>query len=131
MCCDLCMLASRGKTKGGWFFILGFNMLKPNMSNTISIGTCSSDLYIHYFFETSGTASCGTTGTYTEHLLRQTTSMPDNFYTRHFLHQAPFSPFLPNTVLQQTSFTPHNFYTKHPCTPETVACPTMSPRFAT
>ena len=27
-----------------------------------SIGTCSSDLYIHYFFETSGTASCGTTG---------------------------------------------------------------------
>ena len=24
---------------------------------------CSSDLYIHYFFETSGTASCGTTGT--------------------------------------------------------------------
>ena len=45
-----CMLASRGKTKGGWFFILGFNMLKPNMSNTISIGTCSSDLYIHYFF---------------------------------------------------------------------------------
>ena len=56
------MLASRGKTKGGWFFILGFNMLKPNMSNTISIGTCSSDLYIHYFFETSGTASCGTTG---------------------------------------------------------------------
>ena len=37
-------------------------MLKPNMSNTISIGTCSSDLYIHYFFETSGTASCGTTG---------------------------------------------------------------------
>ena len=63
MCCDLCMLDSRGKTKGGWFFILGFNMLKPNMSNTISIGTCSSDLYIHYFFETSGTASCGTTGT--------------------------------------------------------------------
>ena len=56
------MLASRGKTKGGWFFILGFNMLKPNMSNTISIGTCSSDLYIDYFFETSGTASCGTTG---------------------------------------------------------------------
>ena len=56
------MLDSRGKTKGGWFFILGFNMLKPNMSNTISIGTCSSDLYIHYFFETSGTASCGTTG---------------------------------------------------------------------
>ena len=64
MCCDLCMLDSRGKTKGGWFFILGFNMLKPNMSNTISIGTCSSDLYIHYFFETSGTASCGTTGIY-------------------------------------------------------------------
>ena len=58
------MLDSRGKTKGGWFFILGFNMLKPNMSNTISIGTCSSDLYIHYFFETSGTASCGTTGIY-------------------------------------------------------------------
>ena len=58
------MLDSRGKTKGGWFFILGFNMLKPNMSNTISIGTCSSDLYIHYFFETSGTASCGTTGMY-------------------------------------------------------------------
>ena len=57
------MLDSRGKTKGGWFFILGFNMLKPNMSNTISIGTCSSDLYIDYFFETSGTASCGTTGT--------------------------------------------------------------------
>ena len=56
------MLDSRGKTKGGWFFILGFNMLKPNMSNTISIGTCSSDLYIHYFFETSGAASCGTTG---------------------------------------------------------------------
>ena len=27
-----------------------------------SIGTCSSDLYIDYFFETSGTASCGTTG---------------------------------------------------------------------
>ena len=59
------MLDSRGKTKGGWFFILGFNMLKPNMSNTISIGICSSDLYIHYFFETSGTASCGTTGIYT------------------------------------------------------------------
>ena len=59
------MLDSRGKTKGGWFFILGFNMLKPNMSNTISIGTCSSDLYIDYFFETSGTASCGTTGRYT------------------------------------------------------------------
>ena len=29
-----------------------------------SIGTCSSDLYIDYFFETSGTASCGTTGIY-------------------------------------------------------------------
>ena len=56
------MLDSRGKTKGGWFFILGFNMLKPNMSNTISIGTCSSDLYIDYFFETSGAASCGSTG---------------------------------------------------------------------
>ena len=62
-------LDSRVKTKGGWFFILGFNMLnfqicqtQPNMSNTISIGTCSSDLYIDYFFETSGTASCGTTG---------------------------------------------------------------------
>ena len=29
-----------------------------------SIGTCSSDLYIDYSFETSGTASCGTTGIY-------------------------------------------------------------------
>ena len=29
-----------------------------------SIGTCSSDLYIDYFFETSGTASCGSTGIY-------------------------------------------------------------------
>ena len=28
-----------------------------------SIGTCSVDLYILYLFETSGTASCGTTGT--------------------------------------------------------------------
>ena len=27
-----------------------------------SIGTCSVDLYILYLFETSGTASCGTTG---------------------------------------------------------------------
>ena len=27
-----------------------------------SIGACSSDLYTDYFFETSGTASCGTTG---------------------------------------------------------------------
>ena len=45
------MLDSRGKTKGGWFFILGFNMLKPNMSNTISIGTCSSDLYIDKFLK--------------------------------------------------------------------------------
>ena len=29
-----------------------------------SIGTCSVDLYILYLFETSGTASCGTTGIY-------------------------------------------------------------------
>ena len=27
-----------------------------------SIGTCSVDLYMLYLFETSGTASCGTTG---------------------------------------------------------------------
>ena len=27
-----------------------------------SIGTCSVDLYLLYLFETSGTASCGTTG---------------------------------------------------------------------
>ena len=27
-----------------------------------SIGTCSFDLYLLYLFETSGTASCGTTG---------------------------------------------------------------------
>ena len=27
-----------------------------------SIGTCSVDLYILYLFETSGAASCGTTG---------------------------------------------------------------------
>ena len=32
------------------------------MSNTISIGKVFFDLYIDYFFETSGTASCGTTG---------------------------------------------------------------------
>ena len=51
-------------------------------------------------------------------------STPDNFYTRHFLHQAPFTPLSPNTVLQQTSLTPHNFYTRGllhqtPFTPET------------
>ena len=58
------MLDSRVKTKGGWLFILGFNIsVKPNMSNTISIGKVFFDfLYIDYFFETSGTASCGTTG---------------------------------------------------------------------
>ena len=39
------------KQKEGVFFILGFNMLKPNMSNTISIGTCSSDLYIDKFLK--------------------------------------------------------------------------------
>ena len=33
-----------------------------------SIGTCSVDLYILYLFETSGTASCGTTGNYSYEL---------------------------------------------------------------
>ena len=28
----------------------------------VAIGTCSVDLYLLYLFETSGTASCGTTG---------------------------------------------------------------------
>ncbi len=38
------------------------------MSHTISIGTFFSDLYILYItlpFETSGTASCGSTGKHT------------------------------------------------------------------
>ena len=39
------------------------DLSKPNMSNTISIGKVFFDLYnIDYFFETSGTASCGSTG---------------------------------------------------------------------
>ena len=33
-CCDLCMLDSRVKTKGGWFFILGFNMLNFQICQT-------------------------------------------------------------------------------------------------
>ena len=33
-----------------------------------SIGTCSVDLYILYLFETSGTASCGTTGRMYQHV---------------------------------------------------------------
>ena len=35
-----------------------------------SIGTCSVDLYILYFFETSGTALCGTTGSYSLYKVR-------------------------------------------------------------
>ena len=57
------------KQKEGGFSFWGstcriFRSVKPNMSNTISIGKVFFDLYIDYFFETSGTASCGTTGIY-------------------------------------------------------------------
>ena len=43
-----------------------------------SIGTCSVDLYILYLFETSGTASCGTTGIYIYIYCRSAEALEDN-----------------------------------------------------
>ena len=51
----------------------------------------------------------------TRHVLHQATFTPDNFYTKHFLHQTPFTPnnFYTTNPLHQTPFAPRTFYTKH------------------
>ena len=68
---------------------------------------------------------------FTRHLLHQTpftpdTFTPNTFYTTHLLHQAPFTPdtFHTKHLLHQTPSTPDTLYTKHllhqtPFTPNT------------
>ena len=69
------------------------------MSRTISVGTCSCVLYIDYLFQTSGTASCGTTGSIKSHR-KNYTQEPDLFLSRFcnlFFHcrvQTAFSRIL-------------------------------------
>ena len=57
---------------------------------------------------------------YTKHLLHQTPFTPGTFYTRHLLHQAPFTPnntvytrhLFTRHISHQTPFTPDNFHSR-------------------
>ena len=51
---------------------------------------------------------------YTRHLLHQTPFTPNTFYTKHLLHQPPFEPDTLNTkqLLRRTLFTSNIFYIK-------------------